>query len=184
MDSKEAFEVLLLRLNKALETTRGSLIEATQKGHFSDAQIQAGRGEEIVKSIEQLKALQSRWTMLCGEPSETLPENTTTRQRQRAQNGTVTSKTAYRMPILQALRDCGGSSSVKDLLDQVGKIMEPRLKPADFEVLVSVNEPRWRNNAKWERNQMVNEGLLKSTSPTGTWEISDAGREYLRQHKS
>jgi hypothetical protein len=31
----------------------------------------------------------------------------------------------------------------------------------------------WENNAQWERYVMVQEGLLRSDSPQGIWELCD-----------
>lgn len=43
--------------------------------------------------------------------------------------------------------------------------------------------PRWRNSAQWARNTMRQEGLIKENSPHGIWEISDAGRQKLKETK-
>ncbi|RMH13146.1 MAG: hypothetical protein D6698_14360, partial [Gammaproteobacteria bacterium] len=42
----------------------------------------------------------------------------------------------------------------------------------------------WRNTAQWCRNTMVREGLMKSDSPYGIWEITEAGRKYLQDESS
>jgi len=34
---------------------------------------------------------------------------------------------------------------------------------------------RWRNAVQFERNQMVQEGLLKKTSAHGMWELTTKG---------
>lgn len=74
----------------------------------------------------------------------------------------------------------GGSGKVINVLDRVGQIMKNILKKPDYESLASGNDtPRWRNAARWARNSMVNEGLLKNDSPRGVWEISDKGKEFL-----
>lgn len=91
-----------------------------------------------------------------------------------------TPEPAFRLPILQALAELGGSSKVNDVLDRVGQLMEGTLRPVDFERLVS--EPsdfRWRNTAHWARLEMVHAGLLKEGSKRGVWEITDQGRAYL-----
>lgn len=60
--------------------------------------------------------------------------------------------------------------------------MKEILRDVDFEPLASdPHNPRWRNAAQWARNSMVNEGLLKSGSPRGVWEITEKGREYLKE---
>lgn len=77
----------------------------------------------------------------------------------------------YRAPILEALREMGGKGAKDDVLSAVEKKM--MLKPADYEVLSS-GEVRWRKSAQWERHVMARrEGILKSDSPRGIWEISE-----------
>ena len=61
--------------------------------------------------------------------------------------------------------------------------MRPRLNEYDYAPINSnPNEPRWRNTAQWCRNIMAHRsGYLRADSPQGVWEISERGREYLRQ---
>lgn len=183
MNSEESFEILQIRLNAALDTARNSVIQAINKSEFTDAQVQARRAEEIVKYIDQLHAFRNRWEELGIETDGRKTAPAPAQSRRRARTGARTPERAFRVPILQALQECGGSGRVKDVLDRVGEIMRPVLKSTDFEILASQDEARWRNTAKWERSRMVNEGLLKPPSRVGTWEISSAGREYLHQHK-
>lgn len=77
------------------------------------------------------------------------------------------------------LVESGGSSKAAEVLERVGKVMKPRLKPVDFQPLASGPEnPRWRNAAQWARNSMVKDGLLKPDSPRGVWEITEAQAVY------
>jgi restriction system protein len=77
----------------------------------------------------------------------------------------------------------GGKGKTKDVLDQLGVKMKGILKPKDYEPHESdAKQIRWRNTAQWARNMMVNEdGRMKKGSPTGTWEISDKGRTWLKK---
>jgi len=43
---------------------------------------------------------------------------------------------------------------------------------------------RWKNRALWERLVMVKDGLLKSGSPRGIWEITEKGREFYKRNLS
>lgn len=90
----------------------------------------------------------------------------------------------YRVPILQALSGMGGSGDAEDVLDRVGEEMMGLLSEPDYEPLRSEPDtPRWRSVARWARNTMVNEGLLKKDSPRGIWEISDKGKQHLQQNR-
>jgi hypothetical protein len=67
-----------------------------------------------------------------------------------------------------------------EVLPIVERKMKGTLKKVDYEPLASDPEmPRWRNAAQWARNSMVRDGLMKSDSPRGVWEISDAGSQWL-----
>lgn len=86
----------------------------------------------------------------------------------------------YYQSILQALNESGGSARVNDVLERVEQLMKGVLREIDYEPLPSNTEMlRWRNTAQWARDAMVKEGLLKSNSPRGIWEITEAGRMPL-----
>lgn len=94
----------------------------------------------------------------------------------------------FRLPILQALDEPsqrGGRARVEEVRPLIERKMQGRLRPDDHEPLPSTGEPRWWNTAKWEAKHMKGEkpSLLNPSSPRGWWEITDAGREYLRRHR-
>lgn len=86
---------------------------------------------------------------------------------------------AYRRPILEALGEHGGSGSVQDLLKTVELKVKALLTEVDYQRLPSGVDIRWRNTAQWERWKLVKEGLLKTDSPSGIWELSNKGAEEL-----
>src|SRR6266849_1286336 len=90
-----------------------------------------------------------------------------------------TPESAYQEPILRALVELGGSAHKNDVLDRVGIIMKNILQDIDYEYHSYGGRIRWRQNAAWQRRQMVIEGLLKSDSPRRVWEITEAGRSAL-----
>lgn len=94
--------------------------------------------------------------------------------------GRRTPQPAYRMPILEALHELGGRAKADDVLRRVERRMKGTLKPVDLQKL-STGVFRWRNSAMWERQAMVDEGLLASDSPRGIWELAGRGRELLRK---
>jgi len=107
-------------------------------------------------------------------PSE-LPGAAPFQRRKRRSRVQKLSQDAYRGPILVALRELGGSGSMAEVLDRVFQEVEGRLTEADRERLASGTDVRWRNTAAWERFKMVEEGLLASDSPRGTWELTEKG---------
>jgi restriction endonuclease Mrr len=62
---------------------------------------------------------------------------------------------------------------------RVEQVMRGSLKQVDYEPLPSDGTQRWSKSAQWARNRIAREGLLKSDSPRGIWEISDKGRQVL-----
>jgi len=104
-----------------------------------------------------------------------------TGRRHKIKHGQKTKQSEYGTPILQALENLGGSGDANEVLDCVYKKMKDFLVPVDLEKLPSVRQVRWRNTAIWERYYMIKEGLLKSNSPRGLWEISEKGKKYLKE---
>jgi hypothetical protein len=92
----------------------------------------------------------------------------------RIERGDRTPQEDFRQPILQALYEGGGSEKTSEVLDRVGDMLANKLKKSDRAKL-SHGEVRWRNTAQWERNEMVEEGLLKKNSPRGLWELTEKG---------
>ena len=93
--------------------------------------------------------------------------------------GQKTPEKEYFEAILQALTEMGGSGKAATVVKRVGELMEQRLMEIDYEPLPSSGELRWQKATHWARYYMVEEGFLKSTSPQGTWEISEEGRRHL-----
>lgn len=100
-------------------------------------------------------------------------------KRKKLQKGLKTPQRAYRQPILESLYDLGGSASVGDVLQMVERMMKPILNEVDYQKLPSGVDIRWRNTAMWERFSLAQEGLLKSGSPTGIWELSERGAQEV-----
>lgn len=91
---------------------------------------------------------------------------------------------AYRHPILEALNELGNSALAYDTLKVVEKKLRPLLTEFDYEKVPSGGDLRWRNTACFVRADLVREGLLKSDSPRGTWELSDKGKQWLSEQAS
>jgi len=117
-------------------------------------------------------------------PGLAVDEETRAQRRNlgKLRKGARTPESAYYRPLLEVLGQMGGSGKVAEVLDRVGKIRKPVLKEVDYQPPASnPDNLRWRNAAQWARNSMVNDGLLKSDSPRGVWEVSEAGRRELEK---
>ncbi len=70
------------------------------------------------------------------------------------------------------------------MLEVVVQKMKPVLIEVDYQKLPSGVDIRWRNTAMWERYNLVKEGLLKSDSSHGIWELSDKGVQEVATKKA
>jgi len=92
----------------------------------------------------------------------------------------ITPQREFRRPILEALGELGGRERTRQVLEVVYRRMEGKLTKSDRERLRS-GDVRWRKFAQWERYCMARDGLLRRDSPTGIWELSEAGWAELRR---
>ncbi len=96
--------------------------------------------------------------------------------------GLRTPNKAFKLPILQAVVQLGGSGRVDEVLGRVETLMKDQLNNYDYQPMPSdLRIIRWRNNAAWARFDLVHEGYLASDSPRGVWEITEAGRTLVLQ---
>jgi len=95
--------------------------------------------------------------------------------------GIRTPETAFRVPVLKAIVEFGGSARTRDVLDRVGQMLAGQLTEHDWGLLPATGQIRWRNKAQWARNTMRQDGLIREDSPDGIWEITDEGRNWLRE---
>jgi restriction system protein len=104
----------------------------------------------------------------------------TREQKGKLPKGQKTPQQAYRRPIIEALDELGGSGTVIDILDIVETKMKTLLSEIDYKE-IPTGDIRWRNTAMWERFEMIKDGLLKSGSPRGVWELSNKGLEEIKK---
>ncbi len=179
MEPSEAFDVLLRELRDALKKAQNEGAYAFQEGRFDDARRSARLGEEISESIEFLGNLQRHWLRLV----QGVEVDSSLNNFGRLARGIKTPDKAFWVPILAALEDLGGSGRIGEVLDRVEKMVRDKLFEVDRERLRDGRTIRWQNTAAWARFKMVKAGLLSANSPRGVWEITDAGRAYLREHR-
>lgn len=102
--------------------------------------------------------------------------------KQKIKKGLRTHQSQYRIPILQVLTDLGGRGNVNEILERVYEKMKDVLNEVDLGK-TSSGVVRWRNACMWKRNTMVHEeGLLRNDSSRGIWEITEKGRNYLKEY--
>jgi restriction system protein len=128
-----------------------------------------------------LKVSPARGIRVLGDDGNNIKKST--RQNSgRVKRGLKTPNSQYRVPILQVLEDMGGSGNGNVVVEKIHEKVKHILGPVDLEE-ISSGQVRWENAANWERYRMVQKGLLSKNSPRGIWEITEKGREYLKEHK-
>jgi len=177
-----AFEILLEEIESVVDSLNREGASVFQRGDYEAAKQLIEDATRITDLRERIKTLQKEWQNLF---AARVPRKTRVKRKKRTykklQRGLRTPEDAFRQPILEALTELGGSASMNQVLELVEKKMQGILNEYDYQSLPSnPKEVRWRNTAQWCRNTLVREGLLRSDSPRGIWEISDEGREVLK----
>ena len=138
---------------------------------------------------EVFKALQKRGQAFVDSPNDVLRRLLgLNRSRHRAApqprmpRGSVTPQGTYRPLILRALAKAGGRASMREVVTYIKQQLNGKFTAGDLDHLPT-GAIRWENKAQWERHQMVTEGLLRSDSPHGTWELSDEGWREARRNE-
>jgi len=99
---------------------------------------------------------------------------------ERLARGLRTPESAFVLPILRALEELGGRAQMQQVIEKIAEVMKDQFREVDHQPLKSdPGRPRWNNTAQWARNKMVNDGLLRSNSPRGVWELTENGRKYM-----
>jgi len=80
----------------------------------------------------------------------------------------------FRAFILRVLQDRRGRGEVDAVLAEVESRMAEALTDGDYE-LVDNDEVRWRNAARWERKDMVADGLIAPSEQRGIWQLTPKG---------
>ena len=175
-----AFEMLLEEAEAEIDFVKNVGAKAQKARNYGKAKEALERAARLTDLLDRVAGLRQEWNDLAATTDSQEDAETKAARRKvgRVRRGQRTPEEAYRRPILQVLMEMGGSGRMAAVLDRVGKIMKPILKDVDYGMLSSSPDlPRWRNAAQWARNSMVKEGLLKSDSPHGVWEIRDKGRQ-------
>jgi hypothetical protein len=159
--------------------------QAMQAGNYDTAKAVVDFAKRLLAFQKRVAELEQDWSEL-----ETVRDRATPEVQQivskrffgRKPSGEITPHEVFCRPILEILSEMGGRARTRDVLDKLGVRMKDTLKPKDYERhLSTAKQIRWRNTAQWARNVMANEdGRMKKKTRNGIWEISDAGRDWLR----
>jgi len=177
------FEMLLEEIEAEIDFFTRIGARAFENRDFRKVDEARAQAEQVTAFRDKVAALRKEWDAISGAETEEDEETKAERRNLgRLRKGLRTPESAYYLPILKALSELAGSAKMQTVLEKVYETMKPILKDVDHQPLASDPDmPRWRNSAQWARNTMRQEGLIKDDSPHGTWEISDAGRQKLKE---
>jgi len=182
-----AFRTLLGELRDLKKELGDAGQEAFASGDHVEAANLAGKLRQASDLEAMLQKAREHWSKLT-QSTQPIGRRCTLQRRsrfKRLQGGLKTPETAYRTPILETLIELGGRASTDDIRDRLLRKLDGVLGDYDLEGLPSNPTcPRWWNTAMWCRLYMVREGLLKSSSPRGIWEITNRGRQSLERERA
>jgi hypothetical protein len=188
----EAFDILRSAIEQAIKSIKDKGSDAMRQGNFDDTEkiiAEARQLETIKNDLETLQIAFKNHINIDPPPDaknnmrEKIRKNIRTINH-RNRSSDRTPEDAYYRPILESLVALGGSARTRDVLNRVYEIMKDQLSEHDHQRLSSSKkEIRWYNAAKWARNTLCNQGLMRTDSPNGIWEISEQGIQWLENNK-
>ncbi|MCD6327198.1 hypothetical protein J7M28_06565 [bacterium] len=102
-----------------------------------------------------------------------LTSRTKPKRSRRGSSAPITSDSVLRQLIIDALLSYGGRARSRDVLKWIEGKLEGQFTPRDLETRMDGRTLVWKNNVQWQRAIMVREGVLRSDSPTGIWELNE-----------
>ena len=187
-----AFEILLEEMEAEIEFISQVGSKAFASRDYEHAREALAHADRATAFREKVAALRGEWEKAVPSTISKSEESDGNGRRNGNGNGNGhvrrgprTRESAYFKPILMVLQQLGGNGQANEVLERVQKVMKGTLRDVDFEPLASDSElPRWWNTAQWAHRSMVQSGLLKSDSPQGIWEMTEAGSKLIAELNS
>ena len=176
-----ALELLLEEVERGIDCVNRAGSSAFQSRDHSQVQASLVRSEVLTGFRDKVDALGEEWRALAVsvDLGERGKAGSPRRDLGKLLKGLKTPEEAYIEPILQVLNEMRGRGRAGEVVGRVGHVMEPVLRDVDYQLLPGDGKPRWQKTVHWARFRMIEDGLLRSDSPHGIWEISDEGRAHL-----
>jgi restriction system protein len=181
-----AFEILQEQIEAEINVIDKAGSRAFEEHDHRSAREALELGDKINAFRDKVVLLHKEWEALAETFSSVKNVEIASVERTagRLPRGERTPEKAYYLPILKVLDKAGGSAKINAVLAEVELLMKDVLKQVDYQSVPSDPDlKRWNSTARFARHSMVKEGLLKSNSDWGVWEISEAGRKYLAGSK-
>lgn len=171
-----AINSLIQELDKILLDFNEEFLQLTSYKRFDEAQDALDEAKRITNLQRKVQNLQDEW-FLPSTGSEKRP------RKDRSKADGRTPEWEFRIPILEALVELGGHAHCQKVKDWISRQMGSRLTEMDKVTLSDGKTIRWENSVHWERQALVDEGLLYPSRKVGIWEITPAGREVVTRSK-
>lgn len=185
MDKNEvniAFEMLVQEIENVINELNHEGALAIEEKDYEKARMLIDSAQRVEDFKNKVLKLQEEWNNFSFGKSVT--KVSMKKRSKKLKKGLRTPECEFRIPILESIVELGGSAKVKDVLKKVEDKMKHKLNEYDYESLPSdPREKRWAKTAQWCRYMLVTEGLLSFDSPRGIWEITEKGKEYLKNHR-
>lgn len=152
----------------SLRQTKMTLVD--QIGQYAEFNRRfSALGAGLTKVLDMIEEVIGKPRQEEKSQKESIPRH----RRSKNSDQPVTSQSILRVHIIQALKELGGHARRYDVLEQMREMLKDRLTPRDIETRSDGRVIIWENNAAWERNAMVEEGILRSDSKFGYWELAE-----------
>jgi hypothetical protein len=91
---------------------------------------------------------------------------------------------AYEYWVLRALSDNGGLDKVRRVYEVVFENMRDQFGVHELAIVRTdgSNKPRWMNETRWARLNLVKDGRMEPSEDHGTWQIGEKGNAWLKDN--
>lgn len=190
---QDAFGNLVEALQRELKSIAKSSTGAIEKGDYEAARAPLERAGDISKLLGKFNDLRKEWDLLFkGTPVAVSVKAPTVkaikpavekkRTTARLPRGVSTPLKAFIQPVLQTLVDMGGKGARIDIVNNLLKIMAGTLNELDKQSSPShPKTPRWLIKMDKVRAFMLETDILVKDTEMGIWEISQKGRDFLKE---
>ena len=162
-------EAQLRTIAKAIEQLENSGVSVPDPLRAEKTRL-AARLAVNADAKQGLAQLANEFGNLLKDLRERLRKSTTAPRGKRSKLPT-TPPAVLREHILKALKKLGGRARVANVIEEMTLQLEDKLLPGDKVWRETTNEPVWKNNTKWVRFRMTQDGALRQGSPRGIWEL-------------
>jgi Mrr N-terminal domain len=136
----------------------------------------------IVRALDALEKM--RGGVRAERRPEAIVEARPKHTRERTSGATGPRRNKFRPALMEAVYELGGEATTDRVRSMLVKKLSAHLDASDRKTVLSTDEPRWWNDVKWLRNDLVSEGVFRKGSKHGVWELTDAGVKAVETGRS